>query len=356
MNKNLQKIKGFTLVELIVVMAIFSIIMLAVLKLIDPVEKVMNNTSVQEKNAAYVDNMQDYLKSSMKYAEFMRVYEGDFCEPSGGTMTQITEQKAVESFVKTYFDGRVNSSYNLIDGKIRVLKIDNENDGKIYEDIWEFTAGDTYVHEEPAFNPLDPPVKTTEVNVPPVVNYQSTSMVINPDYYKDYSFYFKLGYNDFIPLQNDSLAYYSLKSDPASVLKSDPKAEYYYGELVPGKDYNGNNVPFGQDNFSVSVVTYQKDNKIGCSYDDGTNPVTDKIVFKSPFYMSSSNMALLNIISMTDDKYYQIKQDNDGTNVTEDGKVKLEQTDIKGLPFEYFKYDTGENIYFIYALTSELNY
>lgn len=361
MNKNSKKLKGFTLIELIVVMAIFSIIMLAALKLVDPVEKVMNNTSVQEKNAAYVDNMEDYLHSSLKYAEFLRVYEGDFCKSNGVSMQSMTEQEAVTDFVRTFFDGRIDASYNPVEGKIRVLKIynssaadvsgDNYDNGKIVETVWSFTAGDSYIKETPALNPSDPPIKTTIELTAPAVTLGATEMVINPDYYNDYSFFFKLGYHDFTPLSDTNVTNYGLTPDP--------KAEYYYGELIQGKDYNGNNIPFGQSNFALSVVTYETGNKQICLVDDDSDPLTpdvDKTVFKSPFYMSSSSMALMNIIpsNIIDDKYYQVKQDNAGNDVYESGKKKLELTDVKGLPFEHFKYDAGDNIYFIYVLPGEI--
>lgn len=372
MNNNSKKLKGFTLIELIVVMAIFSIIMVAALALMDPVSRVMNTTSIQEKNAAYVDNMEDYLQSSMKYSEFIRVYEGDFSASSGSAVSSVSEQTAVENFVKTYFDGKIDSTFSPVTGKIRVLKIYNSpvddgsgtmvyGNGEIVESIWNFTAGDTYVKQTP--NPLDPanPIETTEVKSLPIVSHSSTEMVINPDYYKDYSFFFKLGYNEYNPLQSSALLAYGLTADP--------DAEFYYSELSAGKDYSGNFVPFGQNNFSVSVVTYEKGNKNICPVDNDGDGVTDenKIVFKSPSYMSSSNMALMNVIpsGIIDDKYYQIKQDNDGRNLNISGAVatvgdtlQLEQTDVKGLPFEHYPESvtgiTGDNIYFIYVLPSEI--
>ena len=45
-----KKLKGFTLLELIIVIALFTIIMAAVMTLIDPVSKVMRKASIQEKN------------------------------------------------------------------------------------------------------------------------------------------------------------------------------------------------------------------------------------------------------------------------------------------------------------------
>ena len=49
--------KGFTLIELIIVLAIFSVIMTLVMSFIDPVSRLMTKTSVRERTSAYVDNI-----------------------------------------------------------------------------------------------------------------------------------------------------------------------------------------------------------------------------------------------------------------------------------------------------------
>ncbi len=47
--KKEKKLDGFTLIELIIVMAIFGIIMLGVMKIADPLAKVMERSSTKEK-------------------------------------------------------------------------------------------------------------------------------------------------------------------------------------------------------------------------------------------------------------------------------------------------------------------
>ena len=59
--KNKKNLKGFTLVELIVVMAVFGIIMLGAMRFLDPVSKMMKGASLQEANSAVVDNVKRYL-------------------------------------------------------------------------------------------------------------------------------------------------------------------------------------------------------------------------------------------------------------------------------------------------------
>ena len=44
--------KGFTLIELIIVMAVFSILMVAVMSIVNPLSKVVKKVSIQEANTA----------------------------------------------------------------------------------------------------------------------------------------------------------------------------------------------------------------------------------------------------------------------------------------------------------------
>ena len=61
MKRN-TKVKGFTLIELIIVMAVFGLLLFGVMQLIDPVSKVMKQSAIQENNAASVNNMKEYLE------------------------------------------------------------------------------------------------------------------------------------------------------------------------------------------------------------------------------------------------------------------------------------------------------
>lgn len=69
----MKKLKGFTLVELIVVMAIFSIIMAAVLSILQPVSNVYSNTANYEHARASSDNVRTYVEDSLRYADRMKV-------------------------------------------------------------------------------------------------------------------------------------------------------------------------------------------------------------------------------------------------------------------------------------------
>ncbi len=74
MENKKSKLKGFTLIELIIVLAIFSGLMVLIMSFIDPVSRQMTDTSVRERTASYVDNISDYFDGSLRYAQFARVY------------------------------------------------------------------------------------------------------------------------------------------------------------------------------------------------------------------------------------------------------------------------------------------
>ena len=101
-----KQLKGFTLVELVVVMANFSMIMFGAMQLMDPVSKIFQRTSNYETSAATVDNVKRYIEGSIRYAAFNTVNEGrpQQKDPPTGDGT-ITEEQAIDEFMKRYLDG-----------------------------------------------------------------------------------------------------------------------------------------------------------------------------------------------------------------------------------------------------------
>lgn len=68
--------KGFTLVEMIVVLAIFSIIMFSIVQLLPPVSKFFVRSTNFENTTACVDNMKRCIEGNLKYANRVRAYDG----------------------------------------------------------------------------------------------------------------------------------------------------------------------------------------------------------------------------------------------------------------------------------------
>lgn len=75
MRKNLKRLKGFTLIELIIVMAIFGIIMVGVIQFIAPVSELYNSTSLKDSQRSAQNSMLKYLTESTKHATRIMIIE-----------------------------------------------------------------------------------------------------------------------------------------------------------------------------------------------------------------------------------------------------------------------------------------
>lgn len=69
-----RRLKGFTLVELVIVMALFSLIMFSVLQLLIPVTKFFIRSGNFESATACMDNMKIAIEGNLKYADRVRCY------------------------------------------------------------------------------------------------------------------------------------------------------------------------------------------------------------------------------------------------------------------------------------------
>lgn len=148
MNSDPKKtVRGFTLLELMIVMVIFSGIMFGALQLIDPVRELFLRTNNYESTATAVDNMRVYLEGNVGPVEFIHVYNGALYGNESGGPQGITEAQAVEKFIDHYHlnrvvhDGSSNTApqscnYALVD--VHVIKIDNTTagEGKISKKVY----------------------------------------------------------------------------------------------------------------------------------------------------------------------------------------------------------------------------
>ncbi len=178
MKKN---VKGFTLVELIVVMAIFGIIMFGAMNLVIPVIKMMVQSDVHEGGNAAVSNISSYLENELSSAEYML---------ASNTVPADNGKAYVEEFVKSYYEGVLRSGAEVDspaygEGLVHVTTIDNTKNGKISK----YTYGVSFVP-----------------GVPNVTLKSSQEYAINKAYYDSYSFNIKAGLyeeNTFDPTQPD---------------------------------------------------------------------------------------------------------------------------------------------------------
>lgn len=116
------RLKGFTLIELIVVMAIFGIILVAAMQLLMPASKVLVQSEHYENSQAVVTNISNYLESVLTPAEFLDAYNGS------QSVADIAQ-----SYAENYYEGVLRSGStpqapSFAGGKIHVLEIDNTPD------------------------------------------------------------------------------------------------------------------------------------------------------------------------------------------------------------------------------------
>lgn len=129
-----HKLKGFTLVEMIIVLAIFSGIMLSIVNLLDPVSKFMVRSSNFENTTACIDNMKRSIEGNLKFADRVRAYSGYapyqyYDDTTGGLTVKKTDYsptvdltKNLKTFYTEFFEDRKCLDTS---GSIYVLCFDN---------------------------------------------------------------------------------------------------------------------------------------------------------------------------------------------------------------------------------------
>lgn len=327
------KLKGFTLVELIVVMAIFSILMAAVMQVITPLNKISKRASIQEANAAAVDNVKSYIESSLRYSECVEVFVGGLTDNSGQRLSKYSpadlsknfgvdtfkgsgktlteEEAALVNFLDNHYTNRaepaLDQSVKPLTGKVRMLKIDNKNGGKVTETEYDFSAGYTYtdfLEDDKEINGVDyekgdPNPIPSRVNASLTNKVSSNKPIINDVYYENYSFYIAPGYSKMETIDTDDK-----NADKPSEAKlkgfdfSDDTSDDYYAALEP---VDKSAATFSPNMFSLSIVTYRNDKDSDDKYTyRGTCDENDSeqyAAFQSPFALSNANMSLVNINS-----------------------------------------------------------
>ena len=122
-RKKNKQLKGFTLIELIVVIATFGIILAAVLSMIQPVTNIFKKTERFASAEAVSDNTRRVIEDRLRYANRMLVTVGHKEEVSeAAEQAYITEK--VEKLRKEFMFGDPKR-LSYYQDKVYVLKIDN---------------------------------------------------------------------------------------------------------------------------------------------------------------------------------------------------------------------------------------
>ncbi len=110
--KKRNALKGFTLIEMIIVIAIFGLLMAAALSMIDPVSRVYKNAYRENDTQSISENLRRYIGDQLQYADRMAVYTGMSLEGSG----EATVQYQVDKFRERYYFVPGTGSY--LDGGV----------------------------------------------------------------------------------------------------------------------------------------------------------------------------------------------------------------------------------------------
>jgi len=145
-----KKIKrGFTLVELIVVMAIFSILLLGAMMITQPVSRMYKNTALSEKTYSLSNNIQVFLQGRLEYAEVIGVGTSNKLDlDTNGAFDKTDLAVWAEDFRQEHFVNTVGYNGTAVvplKGKIHIIRCVNNADGtfpqgQITERIYDFRA------------------------------------------------------------------------------------------------------------------------------------------------------------------------------------------------------------------------
>ena len=184
-----MKRKGFTLVELVIVMALFSVVMFGVAQLMSPVSKFYARTSNYESSTACIDNIKRAIEGNLKYADRVRVYQN--FDPGTNLDTHV------QQFWAEFFEDR---QFLDCQGTIYALTFDNnapnvsfDSDPNInswvisgYNNLEDFAdaqlnSGEITLYEYNFTNSTPPTLANT------------TPWYVNQKMYGNYEYQFRLG-------------------------------------------------------------------------------------------------------------------------------------------------------------------
>lgn len=163
----MKKIKGLTLVELIVVMAVMTILMSAIMQLFKPIREVFTDSTYYESQRTTQNGMVKYITESTRYATNLGIY----------SLNPLSQEDAIKKFCEDLPDG---------DFDIEVISIDNSKEntvngtdykGRIYRMSFKVTVSGGV----PNFPPGTLPIKERLALGNAYYGPHTYSILIDPD-------------------------------------------------------------------------------------------------------------------------------------------------------------------------------
>lgn len=115
----MKKFKGFTLVELIVVMAIMTILMAAIMQLMKPIRSTYVDSTYYENERNTQNGISQYISESVRYATNLGIYTDSYAPGGGASPSSISGVTGAIAQFKTE-TGITDET------KINVITIDNK--------------------------------------------------------------------------------------------------------------------------------------------------------------------------------------------------------------------------------------
>jgi prepilin-type N-terminal cleavage/methylation domain-containing protein len=321
-NEKKSTLKGFTLVELLVVMAIFSVLMSAALALTTPVSRMYKNTSLAERTYSYSHNIQEYIQGTLEYSDNLVIYTSDKLGAYATNLEALAEKYRADHYHNLVTTDNGTTTRDIV-GKIYIMRLLNKPEGT-------HPAGQILLYEYPfEHNAIRR-------------DYVKVTEALNPAYFDPanakYSFSYALGDSRLVTVPTPSGA------DSGDSYKA------------LSKDRRNLDLGLTVKNLSLSIVLDKESGNQG--YYDITDPAGDYRAFKAPVAVQIANLPLTNINSRggTAPKGIpRIRRDVDGSAV-----LRLQRDDSPNECGEAFeinaneKVDFSNDIYFVFSYADEL--
>ena len=351
MNRKVKK--GFTLVELIVVMAIFSILMVGVMAITKPVSAIFRNTSISEKTYSYANNIQTYLQGKLEYSENLIVTTTSNMDIDGdgdvddADIAGWAERYRASHYQPTFGTPPVQMSavgYNghdvvYLKGKVHVLRLLNNDDTTLNLKRGEIT------HRVFDFD--------TKTPIATLAPYPAEKSELNPAFFdaQDSAYNFS----------------YALGASNLTVVPTPTGGDSNEIYRALDKDYENDNSGINANKLDLTIVL---DKKTGGSVDETrvkNSSTFSYRAFRSPVAIQIANLPLTNIAARNRRIATPVGVArplfNNSTKVVTEADPSDAVQCGKGFAWgdQYFsntvlppKVDFDDDIYFIYSYTDEI--
>jgi prepilin-type N-terminal cleavage/methylation domain-containing protein len=129
-----KKLKAFTLIELIIVMALLSVLTLGIMRLFTPVRQAYQNATVYETKRQVCTSINKYLTESVRYAYFVGAYDVTAASNSTAAAQKLFDDIAADT---SHSHTITDAEYKKLGEAIQVIEINynlfyNNENGRLF--------------------------------------------------------------------------------------------------------------------------------------------------------------------------------------------------------------------------------